>query len=295
MKKFISFILVLTFISPAQAEKDIDLNDFDPDVSHWIEIKRPENNLSPEGGVFTSSANFSKLNWKVREDEGTIKASLNELVPKEKPKFTPKTPQFNGGHRFKKVEDGWLVGFNEGEFGGELWWFSNNGQSSYKISDDQINQFIFTNRSIFAIQGLAHLGSRRGSLIKIDKKDGRWVSTQKIDFGESPEAIIRMADNWFAIVLTNSLVRVDENYNVAKVLEDAHWGTFYPNSIASNSPQLVYVGMRQYVVEINLKTRKARYLIPGKKYLNKLPPEQEERIREQYRDFSKILEKERSE
>ena len=32
------------------------------------------------------------------------------------------------------VADGWLVGFNAGEFGGGLWWFSFDGKRSKRIS-----------------------------------------------------------------------------------------------------------------------------------------------------------------
>jgi len=41
-----------------------------------------------------------------------------------------------------EVEDGYLVGFHGGEFGGDLYWFSKNGQKKYKISGDNIVQFI---------------------------------------------------------------------------------------------------------------------------------------------------------
>lgn len=282
MKYFIPLIVFLIFSAPVNAERN-----FDPDVSHWIEINRPADPSSPEGGVFSYSANYSDLEWKVKEEEGKIKASLHEDATLEKPTFTPKTNRFTGGYLFKKVEDGWLVAFNQGEFGAELWWFSKIGQTSYKISNDQVNQFISSNGNIYAIQGLAHLRSFKGSLIKLDKQDGRWLSIIQVDFGESPEAIVRMRNNSFAIVLTNSLVRVDENFNVTKVVGNSNWGTFYPNSIASNSLRFVFVGMRQYVVEVNLQTGKVRYLIPSMEFLNKLPSEQEKRIREMYRSFQR--------
>ena len=41
-----------------------------------------------------------------------------------------------------EVEDGYLVGFNSGECGGELYWFSKNGKERYEISGHQIVQFI---------------------------------------------------------------------------------------------------------------------------------------------------------
>jgi len=282
MKYFIPLIAILALSAPVNAERS-----FDPDVSHWIEIKRPKDIGSPDGAVFRYAANYSDLEWNVKEEKGKIKASLHKDTTLERPAFTPRTTRFKKGYRFKKVDDGWLVSFNQGEFGSELWWFSENGESSYKISNDQANQFISLNKNVYAIQGLSHMGSSRGSLTKIDKRDGRWISIIQVGFGESPEAISRMEDNSLAIVLTNSLVRVDEDFNVTKVVGNSNWGTFYPNSIASNNSQLVYIGMRQYVVEVNLQTGAVRYLIPSMEFLNKLKSYQEKRIREMYRSFQK--------
>jgi hypothetical protein len=54
------------------------------------------------------------------------------------------------------VDDGYLVGFYRGEWGGHLYWFSKDGEDHYQISDDEIVQFIKHHEKIFAIQGLAH-------------------------------------------------------------------------------------------------------------------------------------------
>jgi hypothetical protein len=39
----------------------------------------------------------------------------------------------SGERRALRVSDGWIVGFNDGEFGGGLWWFDPEGQSSNRI------------------------------------------------------------------------------------------------------------------------------------------------------------------
>ena len=47
-----------------------------------------------------------------------------------------------GRHRpSARVDDGWLVGFNKGEFGAALYWFSADGKQNYKISDHQVWEF----------------------------------------------------------------------------------------------------------------------------------------------------------
>ena len=50
----------------------------------------------------------------------------------------------------------------------------------------------------------------------------------------------------------------------------------------SSDEQKLYIGMRQFVGEFDLSTKKLRLLIPSDAFLNKLPKEDEQRIRKQY-------------
>jgi hypothetical protein len=52
------------------------------------------------------------------------------------------------------------------------------------------------------------------------------------------------------------------------------------NSATSGSK--LYLGMRQYVGEVDLMTNKLRMLVPSKEFLNKLPADDEKRLRAQY-------------
>ena len=279
MKYYLPTFIILVCIATAT---EMAAKTFDPDVSHWIEIERPQDSSSPEGGVFYYASIYSDLEWYVKVTDGRILASLKNEMTLEKPGFTPKAKRFKGGEHFQKVDDGWLVAFNQGEFGAELWWFSRNGTSSYKISNDQINQFIVSDGNIYAIEGLAHMGMSRGSFIKIIKQGGQWISLKQIAFDESPEAIMQGKNEFLFIVLTDSMIRLDKGLNVTKIVKNSSWGGLYPHSIASNDPKFVYIGMRQFVVQINLNDGKTKYLIPEMKFLNKLSPEVEKRVRQQY-------------
>ena len=56
-----------------------------------------------------------------------------------------------------RVTDGWLVAWNAGEWGGQLWWFSPDGTESDKISNDQIVAFFEAHGRLFALEGLDHM------------------------------------------------------------------------------------------------------------------------------------------
>jgi hypothetical protein len=69
------------------------------------------------------------------------------------------------------------------------------------------------------------------------------------------------------------------------LLPDAPWAGLYVNSsVLRPDEQKLYIGMRQFLGEFGLTTKKLRLLIPAKQFLNKLPKEVEDRIRKQYSD-----------
>jgi len=281
MKKYIFVFLFLTIGVSVSAEME-----FNPDISKWIEIERPMDKRSGDRAVFRYRAGYSELHWRVKEKGGRIDIGLNGDEPDDpKPEFNPRTKKFREGHCFLKVKDGWLVGFNYGEFGAELRWFSLDGKKSYQISNDQINQFIKVDDQIYAVQGLAHMGLGRGSFVKIELLGNRWNSIEQVKFDQSPEAIMVEEAGSFLIVLTDSLIRVDKDLNEKIIVESADWGTLYPSSIASNHPRYAYIGMRQFVVRVDLEDGKMKFLVPEIKFLNKLPPKDEKQIWDQWEQF----------
>jgi hypothetical protein len=47
------------------------------------------------------------------------------------------------------VADGWLIGTDAGEWGGELRWFSDDGKNSYYIETDSVHKFPTNNVRFF--------------------------------------------------------------------------------------------------------------------------------------------------
>jgi len=85
------------------------------------------------------------------------------------------------------------------------------------------------------------------------------------------------------IVLSDSLVSVDREYHVNTLIADAPWGGLYPSSsILLSDESRLYIGMRQFVGEVDLTSDHLRLLVPSVSFLNKLPPGDEKRFRAQY-------------
>ena len=88
------------------------------------------------------------------------------------------------------------------------------------------------------------------------------------------------------IALSDSLVSVSLNGQIETLIPDAPWANaLYPgSSIITADESRLYIGMRQYVAEVDLATNALRLLVPSREFLNHLPADMEQGIRIEYRD-----------
>lgn len=90
-----------------------------------------------------------------------------------------------------KVEDGWLVGGDRGEWGGELVHINQQGKVT-KLFDDNIQNITRIGNSYVAVTGLAHMGLNSGQILKLEHQNGQWHSIPWIFLPGAP------AQSWLA-------------------------------------------------------------------------------------------------
>ena len=258
------------------------------DITKWREVAVPPKSPIRPRMVWSYAASYSDITWRVFIKKGRAMAS-DDPKPQSKasaqPKFVAKAAKFVGGSAFAAVADGWLVGFNEGEFGAALYWFSRDGKRNYKISDDQVVAFVSLTDGIYAVQGLAHMSLSEGSIVRISRPSANtnWTSTTVVELPAAPYTVSLLRDKTMLITLSSSLVSVGPDHKVRTLLADAPWRGLYPNSsVLSPDEKELYIGMRQFVGEFDLTTHKLRLLIPADEFLNKLSKEDEAIISRQY-------------
>jgi hypothetical protein len=163
-----------------------------------------------------------------------------------------------------QVTGGYLVGFYRGEWGGHLNWFSNDGKDSYLISNDEIVQFIKTDKGNYAIQGLNHMGFSNGSIINIENDGKKWVDKEYLKLPLAPYAIASDSYKNFFIITSNNLLKVDSNRKITTLIRKGIWNNgIYSNSISMIiKNNIVYAGMRVGVYKYNLSTGKEEWLLP---------------------------------
>jgi hypothetical protein len=172
---------------------------YDPDVSTWNWESRVPESHTAEYRIWYIAAHRSPLEWYVFRQDTQVMARLQMDVPvvsNTVPAFAGTNNHFRAASAFERVEDGWLIGFNHGEFGGALYWFSDEGSTNYRVSDHRIVDLFTVDGTVYAIEGLAHLNESRGSLIAIRKSNGdlRWTAEIASILPSAPYAVVQRKD-----------------------------------------------------------------------------------------------------
>jgi len=284
----IQFFLILISLYLLWPQLGYSYDSYEQNVTAWQEVSRPATSLSGSRMVWHNSANQSDYEWKVFKEGQVIKAVLDKYDEKraqEKPPFSPQAENLKYFRASLKVDDGWLIGFNHGEFGAALYWFDPSGQKRHKISSHQVVAFFPSSNGILAIEGLAHLSFSYGSIIRITKQS-QWQAQKVTLLPEAPRTGAEFKDGRLLLVLSDSLAEyfLKGEHERLKFLEkDGGWLGLYPNSVVLTDDETkAYIGMRQYVTEYDFKRRTLRFLIPDSTFLNKLPADEERSIRNAY-------------
>lgn len=260
------------------------------DVARSSEISVPPSTERVANALWTYAANYSPVAWRVSVVDGricaepTLRAEDPPVGPR--PAFKTEVDGFRGASRFARVDDGWLVGFNHGEFGAALYWFSLDGRRHYRMLEDQVDPqviaFFPMGKDLGAIEGLDHLGLSTGSVIRIARNaaQGQWQVHTVARLPQTPYAVAVSKQGLALMVLSESLVTFDSQHGITTLNASMPWGGLYPNSaVLSPDEQTLYIGMRQYVGEFDLKTRQLRMLLPPGARLNRLSARVEQEIR----------------
>lgn len=245
------------------------------EVKRWQEvIPPPEDDEYRLTAWFQAASMLSKsYKWRVFVQHDQVCAELTSergRFERERPKFDPKTQEFSTTPEtaFERVDDGWLVGFNLGEFGAALYWFSPDGKQNYKISNHQVVDFFAGLDGLRAIEGLGHMGESRGSVIRIARPEpgARWQASTVVELPGDPCTVSKRRDGTIFVTSPDWIVAISHDREVTKLLQDPYW--YRPtSSVLSPDEEKLYIGMEYFVAEFDIATKKLRLLVPSDIFL----------------------------
>jgi hypothetical protein len=200
--------------------------------------------------------NHSNNDWKfiiIDKEAKIVKNSYDyfkgDKLPFSKEFMLTKLSKLHQIRSAKKIDNGYIVGINNGEFGGSLWFVSTDGLTSYQLSNRLNIVEIFEYQSrLFAIEGLSHMGFARGTLIEI-YLDSIWKFKVVKKLPNSPITIDRYKDH-FVIVGNENIFKIDKDLNITYVLRSPfYWGVLYPSSIVFHKKN-AFIAMRAGILKI---------------------------------------------
>lgn len=247
---------------------EIPAKPYETNLANWLSIDASK--LTP---AYWKAANWSEFDWTVKLLNGIPIAipaeqlhSTNSVLP-----FPIKAgaAEQRGEPHVVKVVDGWLVGWNSGEWGGSVSWFSPDGSEKYQVCRDQVIGFFPGNNEVLAPAGLAHLDISYGKLLRLNQSNGHWISRSVVDLKAAPEAAGIDKDGSLIVATTDRLVRIKSGEELTVILPKAFWRILYPNSLVVGETGNVYIGMRHGVARVEKTGRGYRvlWLVPEKSFL----------------------------
>lgn len=201
-------------------------------------------------------ASFSGRRWAVTATKGALRFNvlvrqrrLDEL-PFEVGPAAVGTWLSEKAHRHSlSVSDGWLVGFDGGEFDGGLWWFAPDGKSRVRLSDANVHGFAAVAGRTFAVTGLAHGPYNDGTVVEIVREHGTWRSVPFANLPTAPDTATAEPPGSLLVLTDAGLVRVDAKGRT-RLLVKTNYSGLYPSSMVRLDDGTLYIGMRRFVVRL---------------------------------------------
>jgi len=161
----------------------------------------------------------------------------------------------------RRMNDGWLVGFNHGEFGGSLWFLSLDGSKSKQILSENVTKIAEIFGRAFVFTNAAGQGFSGGAIYEV--ADGGEIKNH-LDFEASPQAYFQESSNSVLVVGVSGVYRVGSNLKEEQIFKRDLNG-FFPNSITAAKDKTIYIGMHFFVLRLipNEKSYQEQWLVPS--------------------------------
>lgn len=226
------------------------------DLDNWIEVKKGINKYKLPTNETSYIIAKDSSNYKIEKRTSFIEKG--DTIPFTDEFIENKIGKNYGGRIIHKVFNGYLISYYNGEFGGSLYFISNNGEKYYQIQHmSRIKFFFEINNNLYAADGLSHLGGSRGSILKLHFKR-KWRITYHEDLKADALDILKHNNNIY-IVTRDNLLQFSPDATLKTILSfPFSIGIFYPTSSVIIKNDL-YIAMRSGALQIKNFENKATF------------------------------------
>lgn len=230
-----------------------------PHLNDWKKTDLPLYNNIYDAGDSKEHWTFEKIGteWNIIQMKFN-KNSENKLeLPWEK--IYKKNIAINSYNRkVKKIGNEYIVGVNNGEFGGGLFVISKNGEKITELNCCMRVQEIFQfNNKIFVTEMSYNFGSSRGAIFEI-KKEQDWIYKEISKIEGIP--IFTVEHNRNKLIITDKhILKLDSRNEITTILTSHfYWGMLYPSNALIDGND-IYLSMRKGILRIISFENNPRY------------------------------------
>jgi hypothetical protein len=217
-----------------------------PVPAGWVELQPSEERRR--------CANYSRDEWRIAIDGAAVrieKAAVRE--PDSGPPLPfalPRLAEVRGRRHVLAAGDGFLVGFDAGEWGGSLYWFDKDGGRQRKLAGENVRGLVALGPdAALALEGLAHMSLDEGRVRWLERRGGAFQAAGETPLPASPQTHVAIPGGAVYVLTTKSLVRVTPDRRVTVVQPVSTYG-LYPDSMAIDPGGALWIGMRQLVLRL---------------------------------------------
>ena len=193
----------------------------------------------------------SECEWSVALRDGVPTASETRAKAVSRPVgFQPPRPDW-ALSVLEQGRAGFLVGYDEGEFGGRLLWCEPSGAVVRELLNDNVRFILPDGARFVVLTGLAHLTTDKGRVVEILDTDRGFEVTRQTELGGSPDAAA-LDTNGGALIATGSrLLRLTPEFHVHRLLEHTClW--IAATSLVITPRGMAYIAARGGVLELDV-------------------------------------------
>lgn len=229
----------------------------------------PEPRPVPVGWVSVPlSAQTPKLDCEdVREYDVELHEGRIAFVP-YRPPHAPALPQalqaraeelqLRGVQYVEPLDRGFLIGSDQGEFGGGLQWVPSDGRVAIDLVveapldalvSQNVGRLQRSGSKLYVLQGLAHLGISEGQLAAVWRERGRFHAHVIATYRSEPVELIRASEREWLVLTWNAVWKASEagTNELVTRLPDV---VSYPSSFVRMPDGVLLVGMREGVLRL---------------------------------------------
>lgn len=220
--------------------------------------------------------NYSHNEWRVISEGDGVKITKRLSQKADVPALPPLLKQEAGmpgrtvsaGLRTAMhFENGWLLAYDAGEWGGGLWLTNEDGSKTKRIISDNVRAVVTIDGGILVLSGLAHMSMDFGDAFIFSNPDGLNVSLQhSVNLNGEPSAYAKEPDGSVLFVTTFGLCRITKSGELQRLTYFPRWmRQQYPNSMAIASDGSVFIAMRMFVLRLRANSGKysEEWLLPN--------------------------------